>query len=153
MSARATSGRFVISMKCEGVPDFVISWYLEDETFVLVFSDTSSFMEAMCSVVDLPLGCKATNDPETGRTRILRIPCKPHVPKEGEPDDSILKIPFGVTTQTDEEIGAIYIFMIGAPLARDGRTTVQSDDLHFIFDCIDERIIGVDIPDVRILHF
>ncbi len=112
----------------------VITWSIQNASLILLFSELGDNE----TIVQLPLGCQVKNDSKTGRTTMLSIPLS-----------SIMYAPLVPTFQFDNEIGALSFFLIDEQLTRLQKvSSVPSDDLRFIFDTIDGKIVHLDIPDI-----
>lgn len=126
-----------------------VKWRAQSEHLLLFFAKTTSETETTCTTLQLPLNCQAKNDPITGRTRILVIPVDSCVADHAEQTEPTSKFPLFMKKHFDDEIGALSLFLVDEHIV-DGKETksVASEDIRFIFDTIDGKIVHIDIPDI-----
>jgi hypothetical protein len=137
---RRRSSTFKVSVG-PGILGPTIKWYTWQNNLVINFcySQADYGSETFASI--LPLGCRTYNDKATKRTKILTIPIKNCALDKRTSEI----LPCITSFRFDKNVSALSLWLIHEKDAKETKT-VASEDVRFIFDTIDGKIVHIDIP-------
>lgn len=111
-----------------------ITWQIIHGTLLIVFCPDDADIVRM----ELPNGCRIYNDNLTGKTQALTVPVHNHGTNN-----------LDVTFDYDYEVHALSIFIEkNLHSSWNNVKTSASEDLRFIMDTLDEKIVHLEVPDV-----